>query len=157
MADRYLDTQFLTFSSYLKTNILQSRRSASLLVDVLLHYHEQKKFELHEFVIMPNHAHILLSPLITMERSVQLIKGGFSYRISREHGFSGSVWQPSYYSRKVRDANEYVAFVSYIHMSPVRKHLVERVEDWEFTSAGKRWILDEAPQRLKPRNLVAQP
>lgn len=155
MADRYLDTQFLTISSYLKTNILQSRRSASLLIDVILHYREQKKFELHEFVIMPNHAHILLSPLITIERSVQLIKGGFSYRISREHGFSGSVWQPSYYSRRVRDTNEYQAFVTYIHMNPVRKHLVERIEDWEFSTAGMRWILDEPPQRLKPRNLVA--
>ena len=148
MSARFLETHFLTISCYLKKNLLQSGRAASLLVDVLLHYREQQKYKLHEFVIMPNHAHILLSPLITIERSVQLIKGGFSFRANNELSSRGSVWQPSYWSRRVRDSEEYNAFRKYTHMNPVRKHLIESPQSWPFSSATGDWQLDSPPARF---------
>jgi putative transposase len=51
---------------------------ADLLIDTLLDYRRQQKFLLHEFVVMPNHIHLILTPQgITLERSIQFIKGGF--------------------------------------------------------------------------------
>ena len=58
---------------------------ASLLIDVLLHYQTQGEYHLHEFVIMPNHFHLLITPIppVTIERAIQFIKGGFSYRAKK--------------------------------------------------------------------------
>ena len=115
---------FITFSAYDKQHLFQTDRMANLMLDVLFRYREQRKYRLHEFVIMPNHVHLLLTPEVTLERALQFIKGGFSFRAKRELGFSGEVWQSSFYDRRVRDAEEYERIRNYIQENPVRAGLV---------------------------------
>ena len=141
---------FITASTFQKHHILRSDRMAGLFVDVLLHYREQDKYLLHEFVVMPDHFHLLITPSESLERAMQLIKGGFSFRANKELGFIHEIWQPSYYDRRVRDAEEYFAFREYIRQNPVRRGLVVNVEDYRFNSAWPGVQLDKAPQRLKP-------
>jgi len=93
---------FITASTFQKRNILQSDRMAGLLVDVLLHYRKNQKYLLHEFVVMPDHFHLLITPLESLERAMQLIKGGFSFRAKKELGFMHEIWWPSFYDRRVR-------------------------------------------------------
>src|SRR5690242_4969359 len=91
-------TYFVTAGTADKRPVLQSERSANLLIDVL--YHHRGKYLLHQFVIMPDHFHLLITPAtITLERSLQLIKGGFSFRFKKEIGGSGEIWQNSFYDR----------------------------------------------------------
>src|SRR5438067_7648754 len=90
---------FITGSTFQKRNILQSDRMAGLFLDVLLHYRAGGKYLLHEFVVMPDHFHLLISPRESLERAIQLIKGGFSFRAKRELGFMHEIWQPSFYDR----------------------------------------------------------
>jgi putative transposase len=101
-------------------------------------------------VIIPNHFHLLLTPIIpvTIEKAVQFIKGGFSYRAKKDLGFAGEIWQTSFYDRRVRDAEEHARFRHYIHMNPVRRGLVPAPEEFLYSSARLR--LDEVPQWLKP-------
>jgi REP element-mobilizing transposase RayT len=54
---------FITASAFQKRNILQSDRMAALLVDVLLHYRQEQRYLLHEFVVMPDQAPQRLKPL----------------------------------------------------------------------------------------------
>jgi putative transposase len=54
-------TFFVTSSTSGKRNLLQSDRSAGLFVSVLYDYRAQGKFRLHEFVVMPDHFHALLT------------------------------------------------------------------------------------------------
>jgi len=84
-------TYFISAQTYLKKNILQSDRMARLLIDVLYNYRKQNKYFLHEFVVMPNHFHLLITPAseTTLERALQLIKGGFSFRANKELEFTG--------------------------------------------------------------------
>src|ERR1700734_1339787 len=98
---------FITASTFQKRNILQSDRMAGLFVDVLSHYRRQEKYLLHEYVVMPDHFHLLLTPRETLPQTMQLIKGGFSYRAKKELTFAHDIWQPSYYDRRVRNAEEY--------------------------------------------------
>lgn len=86
---------FITASTFQKRNILQSDRMAGLFLDVLLHYRARGKYRLHEFVVMPDHFHLLISPRESLERAMQLIKGGFSFRAKRELGFLQEIWQPA--------------------------------------------------------------
>jgi len=140
---------FITSSNSEKQSLLQSARMAELLVDVLLHYRNESKYRLHEFVVMPNHFHLLLAPLppVTLEKAVQFIKGGFSYRAKKELQFVGEIWQTSFYDRRVRNAIEYSRFRYYIHMNPVRRGLVTAPEEFSYSSI--RLQLDEV-QWLKP-------
>jgi len=104
---------------------------------------------------MPNHFHLLITPRETLERAIQLVKGGFSFRAKKELRFGGEIWQTSFYDHRVRDANEYDKMRIYIHQNPVRAGLVRRAEDYPYSSANSRFALDEVPQRLKPATLRA--
>ena len=143
-------TYFVTASNFEKQCLLQSDRMATLFMDVLFHYQKTGKYRLHEFAIMPNHFHLLITPLTpaTLEKAVQFIKGGFSYRAKKELKFGSEIWQTSFHDRRVRDANEYARFRQYIHMNPVRRGLVALPEEFPFSSVRMR--LDDVPQRLKP-------
>jgi putative transposase len=55
-------TYFVTSSTWEKKNLLQSDRSAQLFIAVLYHYREQRKYFLHDFVVMPNHFHLIITP-----------------------------------------------------------------------------------------------
>ena len=63
--------------------LLQSERNASLLIDVLRSLATERKFELHDFVVMPDHLHLLLTVRdeMTIEKAMQLVKGRFSHRL----------------------------------------------------------------------------
>jgi putative transposase len=142
-------TYFITASTSQKECILQSERMAGLLMNVLSHYQQQRKYLLHEFVIMLNHFHLLITPLlpVTIEKAIQFIKGGFN-RAKKELGFVGEIWQTSFCDRRVRDASEYARFSHYIHMNPVPRGLAPRPEEFPYSSATLK--LDEVPQWLKP-------
>jgi putative transposase len=86
---------FITASTFQKQSLFQSERFSRLFIDTLFHYRLQNKYLLHEFVVMRNHFHLLITPTLTLERALQLIKGGFSYRARKELGFLGELWQPS--------------------------------------------------------------
>ena len=81
---------------------------------------------------------------------MQLIKGGFSFRAKRELSFMHEVWQPSFYDRRVRDAEEYFTFRDYIRRNALKRRLAVKAEDYRYSSAWAGLVLDEAPQRLKP-------
>ena len=86
-------TYFITSSTFQKNSLFQSKRMAQLFVAVLFHYRDQKNYLLHEFVLMPDHFHLLITPVLSLERALQLIKGGFSYRAKKELGFIGEIWE----------------------------------------------------------------
>jgi putative transposase len=128
---------------------------AGLFINVLFHYREQREYLLHEFVVMPDHFHLLITPLETLERTMQLIKGGFSYRARKELAFAHEIWQPSYYDRRVRDVDEYFSFREYIRHNSVKRGLARSPEQYAYSSAASGLELDRAPQRLKPVDFMS--
>lgn len=124
---------------------------ASLFINVILHYRGQKKYLLHEFVVMPDHFHLLITPGdVSLERAMQLIKGGFSYRAKNELGFKWEVWQTSFHDHRVRDAEEYGHYRKYIYENPVKRGLCRIAEEYPYSSASGKFELDPVPQWLKP-------
>ncbi|MGH9512056.1 MAG: REP-associated tyrosine transposase [Terriglobales bacterium] len=144
-------TYFITASTFQKQSLFQSEKMAYLFIEVLFHYRQQEKYLLHEFVLMPDHFHLLITPAITLERSLQFIKGGFSYRAKKKLGFGGEIWQTSFYDRRVRDVDEYQGFGKYIHSNPSKRGFRE----YAYTSASSEFELDAVPQRLNPISLIA--
>jgi putative transposase len=145
-------TFFVTSSITEKRNRLQSDRSAGLFVSMLYDYRAQGKYRLHEFVVMPDHFHVLLTVdwNLTVERAVQFIKGGFAFRAGRELGFSVPVWQKGFSEVRILDADAYDKVRDYIRNNPVTRHLVAEAAEFPYSSAHPGFELDAAPQGLKP-------
>jgi putative transposase len=108
---------------------------------------------LHEFVIMPDHIHVLLTPLTSVEKAVQFIKGGFSYRAKKELGSNMEIWQKGFSDHRIRDANDYALHVSYIQQNPVKERFCANPNEYPYSSAYSGFVLDPAPQGLKPHSL----
>jgi putative transposase len=144
-------TFFVTSSIWGKRQLLQSTRAAQLLIDVLFHYRKQRMYLLHEFVIMPDHFHLLItvSAEITVEKAVQLIKGGFAFRAGRELGFRAPVWQKGFSEIRVNERKVFLGMREYIHANPVKRFLVTAAADYPYSSAHAGFELDLPPQRLK--------
>jgi putative transposase len=120
-----------------------------LLIDTLYHY-RGLAYLLHEFVIMPDHIHVILTPKTRLEKAIQFIKDGFSYRAKNELGSNLEIWQKGFSDHRIRDANDYRIHQVYVQQNPVRKHLCERAEEYPFSSARAGFVFDPAPQGLKP-------
>ncbi|HUQ50052.1 MAG TPA: transposase [Terriglobales bacterium] len=147
------ETYFITANCIDKKNILQSDRMAGLLMAVIFHYRDEQNYLLHEFVIMPNHIHLLVTPVgARLEKCLQLIKGNFSYRAKKELLFMWGIWQGSYYDRRIRDAVEYQSDRHYIRQNPVVAGRCAKAEDWLYSSAAREGSLDPVLQGLKPHS-----
>lgn len=121
---------------------------------MLLHYRSERKYLLHEFVVMPNHVHLLLSPTDALARAMQFIKGGFSYRAKKELAVNLEIWERGYVEHRVRDAGDYKHHVEYIWQNPVRARLAKRPELYPYSSAACTRSLDPCPEGLKPRSCL---
>lgn len=141
-------TFFITSVTAQRRTLFQRDAVADLLVDVFLHYRSQGKYLLHDFVIMPDHFHALITPApeISLERAVQFIKGGFSFRLKSQ----SPVWQPSFTNHRIRDGEDFERHLEYIRMNPVRAGLAGKVEDYPYSSASAKFMLDPMPPGLKP-------
>jgi len=150
-------TYFVTASAYMHQNLFQRHESANLLLDTVVGYRDAGEFLLHEYVVMPDHTHLLLSvdDDHAIGRAMQMVKGGFSHAL-REAGLkSTAAWQPSYYEHRVRDSNEYRRMRAYIHNNPVRRGLAQMANEYPYSSAATAFHLDEVPERLKPEIKVS--
>jgi putative transposase len=143
------ETYMVTSSTWGRRALFQKERWAKLLVDTLCHY-RGSGYLLHEFVVMPDHIHVLLTPTTSLEKAVQFIKGGFSYRAKKELESNLEVWQKGFSDHRIRDASDYHLHQIYIWQNPVRKNLCESAERYPFSSAAAGTELDPAPQGLKP-------
>lgn len=140
---------FITASTFQRRPIFLKEPLARLFLEVLFHYRDKRNFLLHEFVLMPDHFHLLLSPGLSLERSLQLIKGGFSYRAKKELEYFGEIWEKSFYDRRVRGAEDYFNFRHYIRRNPVKRGLASNTEEYLYSSAHSGFVLDAIPERLK--------
>lgn len=127
-------TFFATTRTDTGRRLLQSDRNASLLIDVLRRCVSERKFQLLDFVIMPDHIHLLLTVLdgATIEKAMQLVKGRFSYRLKKEFGYLGEVWQHGF-SEKRADSGESIAkYREYIAQNPVKAGLAEAPDQFPY-------------------------
>jgi putative transposase len=126
-------------------------RVAEILVQRILACREKGAYLLHEFVVMANHFHLLLTAgeTTSLEKTVQLIKGGSSHEIHKQTENKMEIWQVGFHDWTIRDGEDYRAKVGYIHLNPVKARLVERPEDWVFGSACGKFSLDPVPEKFK--------
>jgi REP element-mobilizing transposase RayT len=122
-----------------------------IIQDAIMFMHKRKCI-LIAFVIMPNHAHLLIQPLpmidklsawcdYTEQYRLEQILGGIksysSRRINRRHGRTGKpFWMSECFDRIARNDKDVDGIADYIHGNPVRWGLALRPEDYRWSSAS---------------------
>src|ERR1700674_1706698 len=106
-APQEIRTFFVTSIANGRRPILKKEEMARLFLNVLQDNRKKGRFLLHEFVVMPDHFHLIVTPAedVPLEKAVQYIKGGFSFRAKRELEFQSLVWQESFANHRIRDCD----------------------------------------------------
>lgn len=118
---------------------LSDPRIAQLVLEAL-HYGESnlKRYILADFVIMPNHVNLLLWPRVSLAKITQQIKGYTARQANVILGRKGQpFWQDESYDHWVRDQDEMFSIARYIVYNPVKAGLIQRPEDWPWSSAAR--------------------
>ena len=142
-------TYFVTSDTWERRALFNAEPWARLFFKCLLQ-HRGDAYQLHEFVLMPDHFHLLITPVAALEKAVQLIKGGFSFRAKKALGSNLEIWRRGFADHRIRDAEDYDRHLHYIHLNPVKKHLCAAPLEYRYSSAYPGWKSDPIPQWLKP-------
>ena len=123
---------FVTFST--EQRRILSQQARSIVLDSCLH-DNGRKYDLKVAVVMPDHVHLIFTPLInheTMEvfslaKIMDAIKGASAHKINKALGRTGRVWQAESFDHVLRCSENLDAKALYVLENPVRKGLVR---DW---------------------------
>jgi putative transposase len=142
-APQELRTYFTTAVTANRRRLFQVEATANLLLDTLTHYRNQSRYQLHAFVIMPDHLHLLLTPApdVSLEKAMQFVKGGFSFNLKSKL----EVWSRSFNEAQILDLKKFEACRKYIEQNPVRAHLVTSAEQYPYSSANSPLLIDPRP------------
>jgi putative transposase len=142
-APQEIRTYFITTVTASRRRLFQVERTALLLIEILEAQRKKGNIAIHGFVIMPDHVHLLLTPAheVSLEKAMQFIKGGFSFRLENKM----DVWERSYDSRRIQDANDFNMRLNYIHQNPVRAFKVTAPELFAFSSESPNQMADPIP------------
>jgi len=126
-------SHFVTFSCYHRRPLFTTDTSRQTFETALERVRRNFRLRVYAYVVMPEHVHLLVSEpeRDTLAYAVKSLKQGVARRLIGE---AEQFWQKRYYDFNVRNHEQFVEKVHYIHWNPVRRGLCERPEDWPWSS-----------------------
>jgi len=136
---------------FFTVNLLQ-RKDNDLLVrhinhlrDAIKQVRQQYPFKIHAFVVLSDHLHCVIDlPLGDSNFAIRWrrIKSIFSKSIPRFEDLSitrlqrgeRGIWQRRFWEHLIRDEDDYIAHMDYVHINPLKHGLVQRVIDWPYST-----------------------
>ena len=99
--------------------ILQRDNIRNIVVEAL-HYYDGTEYVLHAFVIMPNHVHLLLSPLgkLPINTIIGQVKSYSGHKIKKQLNCKDNIWQSNMFDRIVRNGDDFEKIMKYIEENP---------------------------------------
>lgn len=90
------------------------------------------------FCFLPEHFHLMIRPTGASDFSAIMhsLKPNFTKDYKGMIGISGSMkfWQKGFWDHVIRDEGDFQRHLDYIHYNPVKHGLVQRPEDWAYSS-----------------------
>jgi putative transposase len=140
-------TYFVTTDTWQRRGLFRNAPMASLVEGAIFYYRDQGNYKVHRHVVMPDHLHVILTPgeSTTLEKSMQLIKGGASHEIGKRPGMRFPVWHAGFTEHQIRDQRDFDSHVKYIDENPVQARLAVTPERYPHGSASGNFALDPWP------------
>ncbi len=98
-----------------------------------------RRVTLHAFVVMPNHVHLLFTPLTTptgepfpIAEIMNGIKGSSSHDVNKILGRKGTLWEPESFDRIIRSDADFEAKMIYIIGNPLAAGLAKGPDDYQW-------------------------
>ncbi len=141
-------TYFVTTSTREHMPLLQNPATATIVEQAIFRYRDQGHFLVHRHVVMPDHFHAILTPSgnTSLEKSMQLIKGGSSYDAGKQLEKKLPLWQAGFTEHQIRDQRDFDTHVAYIDENPVKARIVDQPAAYQWSSARATYRLDVWPQ-----------
>ena len=135
---------FVTAETWQRRQLFRKQVTTRILIDTILDDRERGFYRLHDFVVMPDHFHAILTPSrdTSLEKCLQMIKGGSSYRIRKELFTKFPVWQPGFHEHWIRSQEDYERCRRYIQFNPVKAKLAATPQEYPYSSASGAFRLD---------------
>ena len=120
-------------------SVLVRPRIGAVVEYALLHCMDDR-YRLHAWCVMPNHVHVLVTPLTgaSLSSLVHSWKSFTAKAINDGLGRQGTVWFEEYFDRAIRDDAHFSAAKAYIEDNPVKAGLCAEAADWVFSSGTRR-------------------
>jgi REP element-mobilizing transposase RayT len=117
--------------------VLREPRIGSMVEDVLLHF-DGLRYRLVEWVVRPNHVHLLVEFFSEwlLPEILRSWKSFTAHEANRFLGRTGQFWQEDYFDRFIRDTKHFERAKQYVRENPVTAGLVKLPEDWPYSSAS---------------------
>ena len=114
-------TYAITILTFQRHRHFQPTANAELFIATLFQHRDKNRLQLHGFVVMPDHVHVLITPAINAStaKCIQFIKGGYSFA-ARQHS-AGEIWHQGYHEHRIRDSSDFDNQLLYIGNNPTRK------------------------------------
>jgi putative DNA methylase len=108
-------------------------------------------YDLHAFVVMPNHVHLLVTPKVGLPKMTKSLKGITAKRANEILSLQGSTfWQDESYDHLVRNDHEFEKIRRYIEENPVRAGLAREASEYRWSSAAAPTGGSAADQGVRP-------
>jgi len=106
-----------------------------LFVELLKESSDQWAVNIAAYCLMSNHYHLLIqTPHANLSRFMRHVDGVYTQRFNRRHKYDGQLFRGRYKSILVGEDNYLLELVRYIHFNPVKAGLVEKPEDYQYSS-----------------------
>ena len=119
---------------------------ADMVAEALRHF-DGTQYVLDDWVVMPNHVHLILWPMLNHTLS-DILRSRKSYTAREANLILGTIgqpfWQRESYDHWIRNDREKEHIRRYIRMNPVKAGLCKFPEDWKWSSAWPGWPQREA-------------
>ena len=109
-----------------------SNPEISQIIEDTLRIHEDKKYILISYCIMPNHVHLLIKPINnhTLSEILHSLKSYTAKMANKRLNREGEFWQTEYYDHIIRNEKEYYNTINYIMQNPIRANLENKQKCW---------------------------
>jgi REP element-mobilizing transposase RayT len=131
---------------------LRQPEVADMMVDAI-NYNAQNlgHYDLHAFAVMPNHAHVLVTPAVLLPKLTRSLKGITAKKANTLLNLTGMpFWQEESYDHVVRNDREFARIRQYIEENLVRAGLVANASEYRWSSAGWATRGSPADQGVRP-------
>lgn len=116
--------------------IFQSDHDCRVCLDYLAEASVKYSCDIHAYVLMPDHLHLLATPADAMgvSRMVQLLARQYVQYYNKHYERSGTLWEGRYKSALVDDASHGLACYQFIESNPLRNNLCTDARDYPWSS-----------------------
>jgi putative transposase len=128
------DVHFLTFSCYRRRPKLANATACTAFLAALERVRQNYELCIYAYVIMPEHVHLLVNEprFGSLAKALQSLKQGVARSLALRA--VDPFWHARYYDFNVLSESKFVEKLRYIHRNPVHRGLVDRPEDWPWSS-----------------------